>query len=116
VPLERLGRQVAGRPAADRGEEAGEVGLLQRPGAVALAEILDRLPLTIEERPAGGVAREGAPLAVDHDAAGPAPEVADRGPAAAGTQVADLADQRGRLEVEERDVGVGRLAAVVDAE
>src|SRR5947209_9415431 len=102
MSLERLGRQVTGLPTADTGEEGGEVGQLQRLGAVALPEVPDLLPLTVEVRPAGGVAREVAPLAVDHDAPGPAPVLPHRGRALAGAHVAHLADERGRLEVQQR--------------
>ena len=54
------------------------MGAFQRIGAVALAEILDLLPLSIEERPAGGIPREVAPFAVDHEATLPAVERPDR--------------------------------------
>ena len=86
MPLDRLRRQVAGLPAADGGEEGGEVGDLQRLGAVARAEFLDLLSLAIEERPAGGVAREIAALAVDEDALVLAPELPDRGRALGGAR------------------------------
>src|SRR4029077_12241399 len=94
----------------------GEVGQLQRLGAVALPEVLNLLPLTVEDRPAGAVASEVAPFAVDHDALVLTPEIPHRSRALAGAHVADLANERGRLEIQERDVGVGRLAAVVKAE
>src|SRR5262245_10814350 len=116
MPLDRLGREVIGLPAAHTGEEGGEVGQLQRLGAVALPELLDFLPRAVVERAAGGVAREVARLAVDHDAAVPAAELAHRGRALTGADVADLAEDRGRPVVQERDVGVGRLAAVVEGE
>src|SRR5438309_1197303 len=116
MSLERLGRQVTGLPTAGTGEEGGEVGQLQRLRAVALPEILDLLPLTIEDRPAGAVAREVAPFAVDHDALVLAPELTHRGRALAGAHVADLAYERGRLEIQQRDVGVGRLAAVAETQ
>ena len=110
MSLERLGRQVARLPAAHGGEESGEVGQFQRLGAVALPEVLGLLPLTIEDRSAGAVAGEVAPFAVDHDAPVLAPELPHRGRTLAGAHVADLADERGRLEIEQRDVGVGVLA------
>src|SRR5262245_3287788 len=116
MSLERLRRQVAGVPAAYGGGEAGEMGPFQRPGAVAIREVLDLLPLAVEERPAVGVAREVAPLAVDQDALALPPELPDLARALAGGHVADLADERGRPVIEERDVGVGRLAAVVEPE
>src|SRR3954451_9974496 len=87
MSLERLGRQVTGLPTADSGEEGGEVGQFQRLRAVALAEILDLLPLSIEDRAAGGVAREVASFAVDHDSLVPTPEIPHRGRALAGAHV-----------------------------
>src|SRR5580693_5382982 len=116
MSLERLGRQVTGLPTADTGEEGGEVGQFQRLGTVAFPEVLDLLPLTIVDRPAGGVAREVAPLAVDHDALVLTPELSHRARALAGAHVADLANERGRLEIQQRDVSVGRLAAVAETE
>src|SRR5215470_41944 len=89
MSLERLGRQVTGLPTADTGEEGTEVGQFQRLGAVALPKVPDLLPLSIEERPAGGIAREVAPLAVHHDALVPTPELPHRGRTLAGAHVAD---------------------------
>src|SRR5580658_5701106 len=109
MSLERLGRQVTGLPTADTGEEGGEVRQFQRLGAVTLPEVLDLLPLTIEDRPARGVAREVARLAVDHDALVLPPKLPHRGHALAGAHVADLANERRRLEIQKCDVGVGRL-------
>src|SRR5262249_40023047 len=116
MALDGLGRQVAGLPAAHGRDEGGEVGPLQRGRAVALPEVLGFLPLAIEERPAAAVPREVTPFAVDHNAAAAPPELPHRGRALAGAHVADLADERGGPEIQQRDVGVGRLAAVVEAE
>ena len=68
MSIDRLGRQVTGLPAPHGGEEGGKVGQLRRPGAVPLCRVLDLLPLTIEERPAGAIAGEVAAFAVDEDA------------------------------------------------
>ena len=57
MPLDRIGPQVTGLPAADTGEECGQMGLLQRFGAIAFPKVLDFLVLTIVDRPAGGVAQ-----------------------------------------------------------
>src|SRR5271163_1930701 len=100
MSLERLGRQVTGLPTADTGEEGGEVGQFQSLGAVALPEVLDLLPLSIEDRAAGGVAREVAPFAVDHDALVLTPKLPDRRRALVGAHVADLANERRRLVIE----------------
>src|SRR4051812_5989597 len=115
MSLERLGRQVTGLPAADSREEGGEVGQFQRLGAVAFPEVLDLLPLTIEDRPAGGVAREVAPFAVDHDSLVLTSELPHRARALACAHVTDLANERGWLEIQQCDVGVGRLPAVVES-
>src|SRR5271170_7816388 len=99
MSLERLGRQVTGLPTADTSEEGREVGPFQRLGAVSLPEVLDLLPLPIEDRPAGGVAREVAPFAVDQDALVLTPKLPHRGRALAGSHVADLANERGGLKI-----------------
>src|SRR5712671_1451796 len=93
MSLERLGRQVTGLPTADTGEEGGEVGQFQRLRAVTLPEVRELLPLTIEARPAGGIAREVAPFAVDHDALVLTPVLPHRGRTLAGAHVADLANE-----------------------
>src|SRR5580693_5773190 len=116
MSLDCLGRQVTGLATADTGEEGGEVGQFQRLRAVTLPEILDLLPLTIEERPTRGVTCEVAPLAVDHDTLVLPPKLPHRGRALASAHVAYLANERGRLEIEKRDVGVGGLGAVAQTE
>src|SRR5262249_42013228 len=84
--------------------------------AVTFAKILDLLPLPIKDRAARPVAREVAPLAVDQDPLVLSAKLSHRRRALVGAHVADLADERSRQVIKERDAGVCRLAAVVESE
>src|SRR5256885_4503320 len=77
-------------------------------------KVFDLLALLIEECAAAGIAGEVAAFAVNHQAVVLVSELAHRVRAFGDTHVAHLADERGWLVIEQRDVRVGCLAAVVD--
>src|SRR5206468_1987642 len=60
------------------------------------------------------VAGEVTPFAVNHQATVLVSELADRVRALGSAHVADLTDKRGWLIIEQRDVRVGGLAAVIE--
>src|SRR5258707_4968784 len=89
------------------------MGRSQLLGPAVIRDVLDLLALIIKARSCGSVARKVAPFAVYHHAADLVPELAYGVRAFGNPHVADLADERGGLVIQEGNVGVGRLAAVV---
>src|ERR1044071_5502656 len=83
-----------------------------RPAVVR--KVLDLLSLSIEECAAGGIACEVTAFAVDHDAVILASELAHPVRALGDPHVADLTNERGGLVVQQCDVRIGCLAAVVE--
>src|SRR5207245_3808379 len=101
-------------PAANRGQEVGEMPGFQSLRAAVVREVFDLLVLLIEDCAAGSISREVTAFAINHETTTSASELAHRIRALGDPHVADLTDERGGLVIEQRDVRVGSLAAVVE--
>ncbi len=75
----RLGRQITRLPNANGGDEVGQMGGFQRPGATVVRDLLERLSLFVKDRSAGRIAREVTPFAVNDNTAVPVFEPPQRG-------------------------------------
>src|SRR5262245_34272529 len=114
VSLQCLSRQVVGFPATNSGQEVGEMRSLQSLRLTVVRQVFDLLALLIEERAAGSIAGEITALAVNHDATILVSELAHRVCALGGAHVTDLTNEGSWLVIQQRDVRVGSLAAVVE--
>src|SRR5689334_10161525 len=115
MALQCLGRQGVGLPTANRGQEIGQMRGFQSIRPAIVRQVFDLLVLLIKEYAAGSVTGEVTAFAVDHETTISASELADRIRALRDAHVADLTNERGGLVIEQRNVGVGCLAAVVES-
>jgi len=114
VSLQGLSRQITGLTTANGRHEVGQMGGFQSLGANAVRDVLDLLSFIVKDRPAGGIAREVTPFAGNDHTVVLVAEPPHRGNALGDAHVADFANERGGLVIQERDLRVGRLAAVIE--
>src|SRR5688572_15369009 len=88
---------------------------LQSLRSSVLLKVFNLFVLVIEECSFGSSTGEVTAFAVNHDAAVLISELAHRVRAFGDAHVADFTDERGGLVIEQSDVGVGCLAAIVES-